>query len=619
MQPIDSIEEVVTRYLDMKNEEVDFSILINGIWGCGKTFYWKNVISPLVVEKGLQPVYVSLYGISNTSEIDMKIFVETIPILKSKSAKRLGESKSMEIAKLVAGIGADKFGINLSNVKMDFRKFARLKTIVLCFDDLERAEMNICSILGYINSFVEHDGIKTIIIGNEEEIKRKQEENKIDGLCNKQNQYSVIKEKLVGKTVDFPPKDIDYGKVIHEIIKLYEDGYKDFLLKQLSTVLDVFEKSETKNLRILKHALTNFRFVYDIISKPGDDKIYNYLVKLFRSSLSWSFEFESGKIDNELDWLNSISSELEFHFRSHRDPDEKTYLDRYCARYYPDRNTLFFSPMMFEYITTSHLNREKIKEETELNVMEKPERQLTPFQRLMGDYRNLDNNEFITLSKDVYDDLIRGKHPLRDYITAVQRYYDFATESLIDLSSEEVIAGLKKGAALAAEIDPKHDYYTDFAYAPRGSVPTDIKEFIIFLESLNEKNKALKQNESIQKLWELLDKDFSQFCEQLYDRDKEYSYLPVFQKALIDRLMNKISELNNEGLVSFQNSIAGRYALLNIEKDYVGDLEGLEYLNALLTEEKRKEDGKMPITMRSHNLAMLTKTIEDICKRLQGI
>ena len=31
---------------------------------------------------------------------------------------------------------------------------------VLCFDDLERANVDVIDILGYINNFVEHDHIK---------------------------------------------------------------------------------------------------------------------------------------------------------------------------------------------------------------------------------------------------------------------------------------------------------------------------------------------------------------------------------------------------------------------------------------------------------------------------
>ena len=44
---------------------------------------------------------------------------------------------------------------------------------LLCFDDLERANVDVIDILGYINNFVEHDHIKTIIICNEKELSTK--------------------------------------------------------------------------------------------------------------------------------------------------------------------------------------------------------------------------------------------------------------------------------------------------------------------------------------------------------------------------------------------------------------------------------------------------------------
>ena len=55
--------------------------------------------------------------------------------------------------------------INGSNSdKIDYDKFFSTDDKVLCFDDLERANVDVIDILGYINNFVEHDHIKTIII-----------------------------------------------------------------------------------------------------------------------------------------------------------------------------------------------------------------------------------------------------------------------------------------------------------------------------------------------------------------------------------------------------------------------------------------------------------------------
>lgn len=41
---------------------------------------------------------------------------------------------------------------------------------VLIFDDLERAKINVNELLGFINGFVEHQHLKTIIICNEQEL-----------------------------------------------------------------------------------------------------------------------------------------------------------------------------------------------------------------------------------------------------------------------------------------------------------------------------------------------------------------------------------------------------------------------------------------------------------------
>lgn len=61
----------------------------------------------------------------------------------------------------------------------------------IIFDDLERCSIVIPNILGYINQFVENNGLKVIVIANEDEIiKLDQLDNKIDNA----KAYLTIKE-----------------------------------------------------------------------------------------------------------------------------------------------------------------------------------------------------------------------------------------------------------------------------------------------------------------------------------------------------------------------------------------------------------------------------------------
>ena len=68
------IDEVVKQYLEM---ETNFSIMISGSWGSGKTYYFKNQIFDLIKginvfhdhSKKYKPIIISLFGIKNIDEL----------------------------------------------------------------------------------------------------------------------------------------------------------------------------------------------------------------------------------------------------------------------------------------------------------------------------------------------------------------------------------------------------------------------------------------------------------------------------------------------------------------------------------------------------------------------
>lgn len=182
----------------------------------------------------------SLYGISNLEEISKKIFLDTTQLM-DKELKKYMEENEIEHIPEYAKTGmniANRFGIVQDGEKLDYSKFFETDNKVLVFDDLERANVDVIDILGYINNFVEHDHIKTIIICNEKELATKiKNENlelktfiatyildkqselletdlplvekikeKIDIVFEKSNDYERIKEKLIGETFEYAPQ-----------------------------------------------------------------------------------------------------------------------------------------------------------------------------------------------------------------------------------------------------------------------------------------------------------------------------------------------------------------------------------------------------------------------------
>ncbi|MEL7119298.1 MAG: P-loop NTPase fold protein [Bacteroidota bacterium] len=95
-----------------------------------------------------------------------------------------------------------KVSIIGKNLKIKYKDFFNFRNCIICFDDLERLspEYRYEDFLGFINSnFVEHEGIKVIIICNEEEIISKEREDKKE----EKTKYEVIKEKVIGRTLAF--------------------------------------------------------------------------------------------------------------------------------------------------------------------------------------------------------------------------------------------------------------------------------------------------------------------------------------------------------------------------------------------------------------------------------
>jgi len=131
-----------------------YAVLLNGPWGAGKTFLIKGMIKELLPEKS-QSAYVSLFGVSSVDEIDAALLQAVYPVLSWKSTRLAGK---------VAKAALKFFNADPELKPSDVLDHSKLELIV--FDDLERVEMSINEVLGYLNGFVEHDGKKVVIVAN---------------------------------------------------------------------------------------------------------------------------------------------------------------------------------------------------------------------------------------------------------------------------------------------------------------------------------------------------------------------------------------------------------------------------------------------------------------------
>ncbi len=274
----EQLNEYIEHYLI--NDKTQSAIMLNGAWGSGKSHYLKNNLIPYLKSKGRECVVVSLYGITDLKDISRAIYIElrTIKLFKSnetiESAKTIGKTIIKTVSQIVP------FPNIITEVnEADMQKLytsVDLTGKLVIFEDIERSNIDINEFLGYVNNFVEQDGVKILLVSNEDEFFRNEiskdygenegnKQSEIITYSEKAKKYLTSKEKCVSDTIRFYP---DFSNAPSKIVKTFENG----LLEKIFNILEThdiemfFTVRGTKNLRAFKFACQKTSDIFDKIT-----------------------------------------------------------------------------------------------------------------------------------------------------------------------------------------------------------------------------------------------------------------------------------------------------------------------------------------------------------------
>ena len=287
------IEDYLNEYLRI--EKPGFAVLIKGAWGSGKTYFVKNYIEHQLKpnNKELKSIYISLFGVSSKEEIDSRIY-EAVHNLINKPVSKLafGVAKTATLigCNILGGAAAQEAASRIIGESKKIGKFLKecKDNYVLFFDDCERASVDLVELFGFVNPFVEDDGLHCILIADEAawidqfkqqsvvqknvyEIKPSENKsNKIRNLkyqieevneCEKVRSLKLIKEKVIGKefTVRTDVEDVlnqwlDKSKGIDQI----NERTKKILQKNKSLLSRIVSFSGVSNYRAIRYSLLDF-------------------------------------------------------------------------------------------------------------------------------------------------------------------------------------------------------------------------------------------------------------------------------------------------------------------------------------------------------------------------
>ena len=642
------MEDLVESILDyIRADYTDYAVMINGEWGSGKTYFWNNKIRNKIESmqlngKRYKTIYMSLYGISNLEEISKKIFIETTQLM-DKNLKKYMDSKGQVNIPEYAKTGLDManlFGVTQNGDKLDYSDFFATDDKVLCFDDLERANVDVIDILGYINNFVEHDHIKTIIICNEKELSTKLKssnlemktfiatylldkegdlvkktdkpmveriQDTIEYVFDKANDYERIKEKLIGETFEYAP---EFNYIINGILMRYEK-YPElirFLRENTNLIISTFNKSGTRNLRILKHALNDFRKVFEMVNKYYPNTSQKVLKTMLIFTIAVSFEIKAGKItkdkfvnieNNEEYKAILVSSRV---FMDNRQFYIKEFDNNY---YYNFKAEYRFFKFIEIYIRTRIFDMRVFKDNMEVIINTIDTDKLPAYKRLLTEeYWKIADDQFNGIIEEIIEDVKNGKIKPIEIVKIFAYFSYFIKRNLIDYDIKSIKTTFLNGiniSSLTAEYCDNVEEELDQISVEE--VGTDMEEVVKYFNEVNEKLKDKMYAEKAEEIF----KNIPMKMEVFYDKfAKECMDVPIFKYYDVFQMFQRISCASNEDIVTIKEMLTDRAK--KHTKEIEPEIKNIKKLKQIVDE---YIEGKEP-TIKIVMLEEFSKELENI-------
>lgn len=438
----EGLNKVIADYLQTKN--TDYAIMINGKWGCGKSYYIGHTLDEVVskipvaekneLEKNgqkqdtYQKAYISLYGITNVDEFHLRVAYGLNPILANKWVKAVGS---------IASKTAAFFNVDIGIEDKSYMEFG-LDTHVLIFDDLERTspELSVIDVMGWINSYVEHQKCKVIIVCNENAI----EKQSILNNDNRYQEYLQYKEKTVRFSYEYESEvENVYNVLIEKKLteeKIFYDKYKELVLelflhggeKNLRTLIFILDclykvcqpaEEQQVNETIVRNLITTF-VIYAMEHKKGATR--DQMNAIVKEELNWQdLQFDLGLPGPDVMRNDNEQTQEE-------KPKEKQWKSSIDSCYIAQ---MYRMPVLIDYIITGDLNQAELRKSIDRQVAEFKKQQDTPQGKLikeLRDYANLYDEEFLDKIKELMTNIdgnLYNMYELLDIYTVLIKYHFF--------------------------------------------------------------------------------------------------------------------------------------------------------------------------------------------------
>lgn len=641
------IKNIIIDYL--KNDKSNQAILIDGDWGSGKTFFVKEKVIPKIKEK-LKDVpiyYVSLYGVSSSAEIHNLVSSQ---ITEKYIGKYIGDDKASAVVNIGSKISKIKPVLDIlkeiNGASIDLVHFNELKNnleiptkSIMIFDDLERCNMDVITVLGYINSISEHSDTKVIIVANESElgmqntnedlsqkynfilninkfnkdsnVSKSKKANNSDkdsnkslinkGLLDEQIEeyfpvnsvYEKVKEKLIGITIKY---EADFDEIFESLVDKYAKSSQDFIKSKKDVILKIFTENNHSNIRTLIFALTSIDRIYGVLNKIDFDKEYleteigkiiKYIVmqsiyiKTGKHKYVWSEDSKYGEVYWE-DNYYKIFGKHDFGYK---------FVDDFLLYYFYDEEDIINT--VIERLKAIKSQKELLTEQKQLSY------------NIISTWWECEDNEIEQALDKLPNEILEEKYDIRNYRNIIMSLLQIKNNDF-GLSLNYIKDIVKKMAYNIKKIDEFSEIHKQWFVAILNE-DVEYKNLIspILKELDSRNNKWIKEFQDYLSSDSEFDMKFEELCEanknSFLEKRKFMSILDV------EQFINKINYSNTKGIYNVITGIRDVYDFSNLYDYYLGDIDNIKEIIKKLDSLDKNSLGKT----KSIAIEQLKKTLEE--------
>jgi len=402
---MEEILDPIHNYLFSENP--DYSLMINGEWGSGKSHFIENILQPKYKDQ-FNFIYCSAYGLKTTEDLVRQISVQKNPVLRTinnSKALRIGTSLAssllrfaLPMIKVGTDLGSDSdVQVNAGSTgqgKIDLSDFWRFtETDVIIIDDIERTILETNEIFGFVSSsFLNPRACKVILICSESE------------LIKKDQNYLERKEKIVRHTIPFEWNSLELIPSIIEATISNKD-YRYFLLSNCQPFLiQALEIVEGKNLRkygfflSIVDQLSKYVSISDfkICHKSLMQSIFVFSIEYIEGNLNMYKKYDEVIIDN---FLRNIFSTA---------PGEK---HRYEPVFDVYNRKFIHAEQVYNLIVRGFVEEEKIEQDiNQFALNDNPENDWSKVLDILSRFEKLSKDDFVLFFRKSLEYLDQNKY-----------------------------------------------------------------------------------------------------------------------------------------------------------------------------------------------------------------